>query len=202
MLPGHRTVDTCPGLWSLRLRIPWSFHHRCRWSKCHLWSPQHPTISVIPSCGGRIPSKGYFFGRGPGQKTWSGLTTTLVLKHFPDLDKTQKGHTKGQRKRVRLTKVTTPVTIKVELGTANPPLPTIKKHYDIFIMVYKLLDAIHTDQTGAFLITSQQGYQYIMVGIHLDANYIFCELMKNRKKARWSWPTKEWSTGWNSRHSG
>jgi hypothetical protein len=72
----------------------------------------------------------------------------------------------------------------VELGTANPPLPTIKKHYDIFIMVYKLLDAIHTDQTGAFLITSQQGYQYIMVGIHLDANYIFCELMKNRKKAR------------------
>ena len=27
---------------------------------------------------------------------------------------------------------------------------------------------------------SQRGYRYIMVGIHIDANYIFCELMKNR----------------------
>jgi hypothetical protein len=33
---------------------------------------------------------------------------------------------------------------------------------------------------GAFPVTSQHGYQYIMVGIRLDANYIFCELMKNR----------------------
>ncbi len=47
-------------------------------------------------------------------------------------------------------------------------------------MVYKLLDTVHTDQTGVFTITSQQGYWYIMVGIHLDTNYIFCELMKNR----------------------
>jgi hypothetical protein len=43
-----------------------------------------------------------------------------------------------------------------------------------------LADTIHTDQTGAFPMTSQCGYRYIMVGIHLDANYIYCELMKNR----------------------
>jgi hypothetical protein len=36
------------------------------------------------------------------------------------------------------------------------------------------------DQTGTFSITLQQGYWYIMVGIHLDANYIFCKLMKNK----------------------
>ena len=77
-------------------------------------------------------------------------------------------------------KVSALVTIKVELGTANPPTPTIKKHHDIFVMVYKLLDTVHTDQTSPFPITSKQGYQYIMVGIHLDANYIFCELMKNQ----------------------
>jgi hypothetical protein len=47
------------------------------------------------------------------------------------------------------------VRIKVELGTANPPPLTIKKHYDIFVMVYELLDAIHTDQTSAFPITLQ-----------------------------------------------
>jgi hypothetical protein len=78
-----------------------------------------------------------------------------------------------------LTKVSAPVTIKVEPGTANPPLPTIKMHCNIFVVVYKLLDTIHTDQTGVFPIMSQQGYRYIMVGIHLDPNYIFCKLMNN-----------------------
>jgi hypothetical protein len=38
------------------------------------------------------------------------------------------------------------------------------------------------DQTGAFSMTLQQGYWYIMVGIHLDANYIFWESMKNKIK--------------------
>jgi hypothetical protein len=67
---------------------------------------------------------------------WPGLTTTLILKHFPNSDKTQKGHMKGQQKGVRLTKVSAPVTIKVEPGTASPPPPTIKKHYDVFVVVY------------------------------------------------------------------
>ncbi len=31
-----------------------------------------------------------------------------------------------------------------------------------------------------FLVTSQWGYRYILVGIHIDGNYIFCEMMKNR----------------------
>ncbi len=117
--------------------------------------------------------------------TWPGLTTTLsILKHFPDLLKMQKGHMKGQRKGVQSTKVSAPVTIKVEPGTAIPPLPTIKKHYDIFVVVYELLDTIHTDQTGPFPKTSHQGYRYIMVGIHLDANYIFCKLMKNQTEGK------------------
>jgi hypothetical protein len=83
--------------------------------------------------------------RAGNYAAWPGLTTTLVLKHFPDLDKMQKRHMKGQRKGVRLTKVTAPVTFKVEPGTANPPPPTIKKHYNIFVVVYELLDTIHTD---------------------------------------------------------
>ncbi len=51
-------------------------------------------------------------------------------------------------------RVTAPVTIKVEPGTANPPPPTIKKHYHIFVVVYKLLDTVHTVQTGMFPIMS------------------------------------------------
>jgi hypothetical protein len=116
--------------------------------------------------------------------TWPGLTTTLTLKHFSISDKMQKGHMKGQQRGVQLTKVLAPVTIKVEPGTANPPLLTITKHYDIFVVVYELLDTVHTDQTSPFPITSQQSYCYIMVGIHLDANYIFCELMKNQTKGK------------------
>jgi hypothetical protein len=57
--------------------------------------------------------------RAGNYATWPSLTTTLILKHFPNLDKTQKGHMKGQRKGVRSTKVSAPVMIKVEPGTAN-----------------------------------------------------------------------------------
>jgi hypothetical protein len=81
-------------------------------------------------------------------------------------------------------KVSARVKIKVEPGIANPPPPTIKNHYLIFGIVYELLDTVHTDQTSVFLITSQQGYRYIMVGIHLDTNYIFCKLMKNQTKGK------------------
>jgi len=50
----------------------------------------------------------------------------------------------------------------------------------MFVQVVDLTDEIHTDQTGAFPHTSQRGNRYIMVAIHLDANYIFAEPMKNR----------------------
>jgi hypothetical protein len=89
---------------------------------------------------------------------------------------------KGQRKGVRSTKVKPAVEIKIKPGQedAPPKLVAIRKLNDIFIKIYELAETIHTDQTGAFPVTSQRGYRYIMVGIHIDANYIFCETMKNR----------------------
>jgi hypothetical protein len=51
---------------------------------------------------------------------------------------------------------------------------------DIFVHVEDLNEEIHTDQTGAFPHTSQRGNRYIIVAVHLDANYIFAEPMKNR----------------------
>ncbi len=50
----------------------------------------------------------------------------------------------------------------------------------MFVRVVDLTEEIHTDQTGAFPHTSQQGNRYIMVAIHLDAKYIVAEPMKNR----------------------
>jgi hypothetical protein len=113
---------------------------------------------------------------------WLGLTTTLISKHFLDSKEMQKGHMKGQRKGVRSTRVKAAVAIKIEPGTENSPpkLFAIKKMNDIFVKLYKLAEMIHTNQTGTFPVTLQQGYRYIMVGIHLDANYFFCKLMKNR----------------------
>jgi hypothetical protein len=43
-----------------------------------------------------------------------------------------------------------------------------------------LNEEIHTNQMGAFPPTSQRGNRYIMVAVHLDANYIFAKPMKNR----------------------
>jgi hypothetical protein len=120
--------------------------------------------------------------RAGNYTTWPGLTTTLISKHFSASEEMQKGHMKGQRKGIRLTRVKAATTIKIKPGMEDSPpkLVAIKRMNDIFVKIYKLSETIHTDQMGTFPITSQRGYRYIMVGIHLDANYIFCELMKNR----------------------
>ena len=124
--------------------------------------------------------------RAGNYATWPGLTTTLIAKHFPDSDEMQKGHMKGQRKGVRSTRAKPEYEIKIKPGKENPPpkLVGIKKMDNIFVKIYKLAEEIHTDQTGAFLVTSQCGYRYIMVSIHIDANYIFCKLMKNRTEGK------------------
>jgi hypothetical protein len=70
--------------------------------------------------------------------------------------------------------------IKIK-GDSSPfhPLPPTKLN-DIFVQVEDLNEEIHTNQTGAFPHTSQCDNRYIMVAIHLDANYIFAKPMKNR----------------------
>ncbi len=62
-------------------------------------------------------------------------------------------------------------------GDSSPfhPLPPTKLN-NIFMCVEDLNEEIHTGQTGAFLHTSQRGNLYIMIAIHLNANYIFASL--------------------------
>jgi hypothetical protein len=119
--------------------------------------------------------------------TWPGLTTQLLNKHFPNSDETQKGHMKGQRQGVQSTKqkaleniVAKEQNIKIKQGTENAPHSHIKQHDDLFIKVVDLADTIYSNQTGTFLFTLQCGNRYIMVATHTDANYIFCEPMKNK----------------------
>jgi hypothetical protein len=119
--------------------------------------------------------------------TWPGLTIVALHKYFPDSGKTQKGHMKGQQQGIHSTKQKALdhlveseklVKIKVEPGTEEV-LPA-KCHNDIFVCVKDLAESIHSNQTGVFLYTLQRGNRYVMIAIHLDANYIFCKPMKNR----------------------
>jgi hypothetical protein len=107
---------------------------------------------------------------------------------MPDSDETAKRHLKGQQQGIWSTKNKAfkklledeEMRIKIK-GESSPfqPLPPTKCN-DMFIRVVDLTEEIHTNQTGAFPHTCQQGNHYIMVAIHLDANYIFTEPMKNR----------------------
>jgi hypothetical protein len=74
------------------------------------------------------------------------------------------------------------VRIKIE-GKKSPfrHIPITKIH-EAFFRIEDLSNSIYTDQTGAFPFTSQQGNIFIMVAIHLNANYIFVEPMRSRSK--------------------
>ncbi len=61
----------------------------------------------------------------------------------------------------------------------------LTKTNKVFFPIEDLFNLIHTDQTGAFPFTSQQGSRYIMVAIHLNANYIFVNPMLAGQRKRW-----------------
>jgi hypothetical protein len=81
--------------------------------------------------------------------------------------------------------------MKIE-GENSPfhQIPITKTHA-AFFRIDELTDSIHTNQTGAFPLTSQQENRYIMVAIHLDANYIFVQPMHNRSKEEMIWANKK-----------
>jgi hypothetical protein len=122
--------------------------------------------------------------------TWPKLTVTLINCYFPDSDKTIKRHLKGQRqgirstKQIALEKITENEQVRIKIEGENSHfhhIPITKTH-EAFFRINDLSDSIHTDQTGAFPFTSQRGNRYIMVAIHLNANYIFVEPMRSRSK--------------------
>ncbi len=124
--------------------------------------------------------------------TWPRLTVTLINRYFPDSDKTIKGHLKGQHQGIRSTKQIAlekiikneQVRIKIEGENSHFNHIPITNTHKAFFCIKDLSDSIHTDQMGAFPFTSQHGNRYIMVAIHLNANYIFVEPMRSRSKEK------------------
>ncbi len=97
---------------------------------------------------------------------------------------------KGQRQGIHSTKQIAlekiikneQVRIKIEGENSHFHHIPITKTHEAFFRIKDLSNSIHTDQTGAFLFTSQHGNRYIMVAIHLNTNYIFVEPMRSRSK--------------------
>jgi hypothetical protein len=114
-------------------------------------------------------------GRAPPSK--------MIHRHFPDSNKTIRGHLKGQQQGICSTKQKA-LDKLVEMASTSlqsaTPKARIIKHSNIFVHIEDLSNTIHLDQTGSFPYTSQRGNRHIMVAIHLNANYIFNEPMKNR----------------------
>jgi len=129
----------------------------------------HKTINVIfdlPSAhdtflwyyaSAGFPTKATFIDavRNGNYSTWPKLTGTLINCFFSDLDKTIKGHLKGQRQGIRLTKQIAlekiienkEVRIKIE-GEGSPfHQILITKTHEAFFCIDDLTDSIHTNQT-------------------------------------------------------
>ncbi len=97
-----------------------------------------------------------------------------------------KGQGQGIRstKQIALEKIIKNKQVRIKIEGKNSHfhyIPTTKTH-KAFFRIQDLSNSIHTDQTGAFPFTSQRGNRYIMVAIHLNANYIFVKLMRSRLK--------------------
>jgi hypothetical protein len=98
--------------------------------------------------------------------TWPSITPAVVQKHFPESDKTQKGHMKRQRQGVRWTKVLESIPEEEDRATEADDSPTLhkpKKMKDVYIKIHMASETMYTDQPGRFPATSSRGNQYIMV---------------------------------------
>ena len=105
--------------------------------------------------------------------TWPTINPTIVRRHFPESEETQKGHMKRQRQGVRSTRV---------WEEAEPNIPVIPKAKDVYIKIHDTNEMMHMDQTGRFKATSSRGNQYLMVLVEVDGNFINAEPMKNRSE--------------------
>jgi hypothetical protein len=100
--------------------------------------------------------------RARNYATWPGLNIAALHKYFPDSDKTQKGHMKGQQQGIRSTKqkaldhlVESEKLVKIKVEPGTEEVSPAKRHNDIFVHVKDLAESIHSNQTGVFLYTLQ-----------------------------------------------
>jgi hypothetical protein len=109
-------------------------------------------------------------------KSWSGVTTANVKKHFPESIETQKGHMKKQRQNVWSTKIRV-----LGQDEEHIELDRMLKKQNIMVKVIHARTTMYTNQTGCFPVQSSRGNRLIMVLYKIDGNYIDAEPMQDSK---------------------
>jgi hypothetical protein len=118
--------------------------------------------------------------------SWPGLTADAVIKHFPELGETHKGHGRKMRSGLQSTK-TMPTSNDDDndddTQPTHAPCPPTKQK-TIFFKIYDLKDKaqlkMYTNQMEKFPKKSSRGHQYIMVLIKMNSNAILVAAMNNR----------------------
>ena len=131
------------------------------------------------TCGYPVPST-WTTAIDNGQfTTWPGLTSELVRKHLPKSSATTKGHMHSQRQNIRSTQ---PATLSEATGPPVQELNNEKTHCVYQAIMSMDTNAIATDLTGRFPVTSSKGNKYILVMYEHDTNNILTEPLKNRSE--------------------
>lgn len=84
---------------------------------------------------------------------WPGLNMKSVNKHFPELDKTQKGHTWQQHKGLNSKKMAMlrpGVSVEDEIEFVAMQQHLKQNDHDIYLNIWEEKEAIYTDQIGRF----------------------------------------------------
>ncbi len=149
------------GLWELPLEPLQTTSSNARSS-----ATQPETINVIfdlPSArqtllwyhvAAGFPTKETFSNavRAGNYSTWLGLTAKMIHRHFPNSNKTVRGHLKGQQQGIRSTKQKA-LDKLIEMAATSLHLATLKapivKHSDIFVCIEDLSNTIHLDRMAA-----------------------------------------------------
>jgi hypothetical protein len=84
--------------------------------------------------------------------TWLEMTATAAHKHFPESDKTQKGHMKCQRQGVcsirTLQTITEDDKEHITPNSGESPASKPKKMQDMYIKIHNARKTMHTNQPG------------------------------------------------------
>ncbi|KAL7525440.1 hypothetical protein ACHAWF_004304, partial [Thalassiosira exigua] len=189
VLQGYRCRNT--GLWRIPLKpVVHNENVDTKLIQCPPKSEAIANVFELPSKAKQIayyhaaagfPVKSTWINavRAGNYSTWQGLTVDTIRKYYPETDATQEGHMHGRRQGIKSTKKRLS-----EQNASEPKVEPKAKEHDIFIQIVDLQETIYTDQTGKFPYLSSKGNRYVMVAVHIDANYITMEPMKNRTEGQ------------------
>ena len=169
-----------------------------------LTSEQHPAanayaitnvpalISYLHTCAGFpvIVTWIYVINKG-WYSTWSGLTSSQVLKHLEPSEHTSMGRMKMISKGIRSTRTPPTVVEQNEPEIESEPHPTpitapSNNIHDVYVHwfenpLYDNRNTVGVDLPGRYPDTSYDGHKYIYVMHNLTTNYINAKSLTSRK---------------------